>query len=701
MSFLHKVLKRVLAIVIILILFTGITVSAEVPFESYTYWSDVSDGEKAVYNRPMYNTSKTFSAADIGVNEFEKINYVCTDTNNNIYILDSASRIVVLNNQFEVINEIGLIGGTEAYQNSSSIFIASDNTIYICDTKGNRVLHTSQNGELIEVIGLPDSPLIPTDFSFNPSRVILDDYGYLYVLSEGSYYGALLYDLDKTFLGFYGANTVSSSVSGVLTNIKNHLFPNNEKKANTAQKLPYSFVDIEIDNQGFIYTCNGYTSASERKGQIRKLSPGAGSNILGSQDINFVDYSVNSQYKNGAFSRQNILDIEVDSNGYIYGLESVFGKVFLYDTDCNILTVFGGGMGSGTQSGNFVLANSFTLLNDGETVIVSDYETNLITVFEITDFGRIVKELINITKKGEYDKAKNGWNEILKQDSNFQLAYSGLARVYLNEENYDLALKYAREGYDRDTYAVAFEYVRKDFIDKNFAWIFGGVVLLLGVVIAWIVISTKKNIVLIKNRELRLMLNTSIHPNNVFTDIKEKHYGSVLLSVMLVALYYVATVLQSLSGGFLFTLYDPTTFNSLFVLARSAGLVILWVIANWLVCTISGGKGKLKEIIVVTCYSLMPLIVEKFIRLILTNVLVPNEAGFLGILDAIAVIYFVILLVIGLLKIHDFSLSGLIGTSALSLVGIAAIVFLLIMFIVLVQQLWGFILTVATEVISL
>ena len=49
----------------------GMTVSAEssqyVPYESYTYWSDISGSErKAVYNRPMYETARVLDAADIG-----------------------------------------------------------------------------------------------------------------------------------------------------------------------------------------------------------------------------------------------------------------------------------------------------------------------------------------------------------------------------------------------------------------------------------------------------------------------------------------------------------------------------------------------------------------------------------------------------------------------------------------------------------
>ena len=119
--------------------------------------------------------------------------------------------------------------------------------------------------------------------------------------------------------------------------------------------------------------------------------------------------------------------------------------------------------------------------------------------------------------------------------------------------------------------------------------------------------------------------------------------------------------MQTLKGGFLFTIYDPESFNSLWLFVKTAGLVVLWIVANWMVCTLLSGKGRFKEIAIVTCYSLLPLIIEKFIRLVLTNVLLPTEASFLNILDAIAMLYFLFIIIIGLIKIHDFSMGRLVG----------------------------------------
>ena len=694
--------KRIFTIVItlLLILIPTFTVNAEVPYESYTYWSNVGEQDKAVYNRPMYSADFDIDASDLGIADFSKINDITFDASGNLYILDKNSRIVVLDADYNFIKEIGLIGGTESYEDAKGIYIAKDNTVYICDTEGHRILHTNTDGNLIEKITLPKSNLIPDDFDFRPTNMAIDEYGYTYILSDGSYYGALLYDSNMEFLGFYGANTVTATIGSVFSNIKNRIFPNNTKKGNSTKRLPFCFVDLALDDEGFIYTSTGYTDTS-RKGQIRKLGPGLGDNILGSDEISFVDTQINTSYNDGAVAKQDIFDIEVDNNGFVYGLESAFGKVFVYDSSCRIMSVFGGGMGFGSQVGNFVTVSALAINNNGEEVLVSDGATNKITVFKITDFGKRVKELVVLTIKGDYEGSKAGWEEIIRLDNNFQPAYGALARAYINEGNYDKALELAKKGYDRETYAIAFEYKRSDIIKDYFFVIFIAILVLVVALIAFLVISTRKKIKFIRNKELSLMFSVLIHPSNSFTDIKEKKQGSVLLCAISVLVFYIVTILQTLKGGFLFTVYDAASFNSLWLFVKTVGLVGLWILANWMVCTLLQGKGRFKEIAIVTCYSLLPLIIEKAIRLVLTNVLLPSEASFLNILDTIAILYFLILITIGLIKIHDFSMGRLIGTSVLSLAGVAAIVFLVITIVILVQQFGGFIVTVVTEILTL
>ncbi len=695
-----KAISRLFAIVLAMCLVFGAftSVSAAAPTDSYTYWTNVGSERKPVYNKSMYDLDKTIDVTELGIPRLIQINSMCVDNDGNLYILDANSRIVVLDNNYNLINDIGALknadGTTVEYKDAKGIYY-SEGSIYVCNTQGANIYVINQAGDLIDTIELPDSELIPDDFIYKPIKMTRDSNGYMYIVSEGCYYGALLYDPDGTFLGFYGANTVNATLASVLTNIKNRLFPNVKKHAASVKKLPYSFSDIAVDNKDFIYTCNGYTtlSSAARNAQIRKLSPGSGKNLL-KGDVNFTDTEV---IWIDNFHKQDLCDIEVDSRGFIYALESRFDKIFVYDSDCRILTVFGGGMGSSTQKGTFSNSSAMVIKDDGDKILVSDSSTGRVTVFAINDYGKEVKKLDYLTLNGNYSQTKDGWLEILKQDANCQIAYSGIANAYLEEENYDKALEYAKLGYDKATYAVAFEYVRQDFISDNFVWIFLIIVVVVVGLIVLMFVTNKKKIVFIKNKTLNLMLTTSVHPSNNFDDIKEKHLGSVPLCILLIALFYAVTVMKTISGGFLFSDYDPASFNSIFVFVRSAGLVILWIVSNWLVSTLLGGKGKLKEIMIVTCYSLVPLILEGVIYILLSNVLLPSEASFLGILGTIATLYFGMMLIIGMLKIHDYTMGKFVWTAILSILGMAIIIFLIIMLVILIQQFGAFVMTLVTE----
>lgn len=695
-----KALRRLFAVILAICLVAGAmtSVSAAVPVDSYTYWSGVTTNGKAVYTKSMYEVEKLIDPADLGIERLSEINAMCKDNNDNIYILEKSSRIVVLDKDYNLVTEIGLIGGSTSYDNAKGIYY-NNGAIYVCNTEGGNIYMINQAGELIDTITVPDSNLIPDDFTFKPTRVTIDSNGYMYVVSDGGFYGALLYSPERTFLGFYGANTVNATVASVLTNISNRLFPNVEKHENSVKKVPFSFVDIAVDSEDFIYTSNGFTdtTSASRQSMIRRLSPGTGENILKKKDY-FGDVRL---FGTDDMHKQDFCDIEVDEYGYIYALDSRYGKVFIYDSKGNTVSVFGGGMRLGDQQGTFKEATAMVLKNNGEHVLIADKRTGYITVFNLNEYGKKVKELNYLTLEGEYDLVKDGWQEVLKQDANSQLAYSGIANAYLEEEDYENALYYAKLGYDKGTYAVAFEYVRKDFISDNFTWIFILIVVLVIGAIAFMFITNKKKIVFIKNPSLNLMFSTALHPSSCFTDIKEKKLGSLPLCLLLLVLYYVVTVMETIASGFMFTNYDPASFNSILVLVRSVGLVVLWIVANWMVSTLLGGKGKIKEIVIVTCYSLQPLILAGIIHIVLSNVLLPVEASFLGILSTLATIYFAIMLINGMLKIHDYSFGKFVWTTVLTVLGMAIIVFLLIMLIILIQQFGAFILTLISEILTI
>ena len=144
-----RIIRSCFIFILLFCIVSGFAVSAAVPYDSYTYWSEISEDRKAVYNRAMYEAEKGISASDIGVEAFTNIKNISTDDGGNIYILDSKSRIVITDSNFNKIREITYIDGKESYDEANSLYIASDNTIYISATEQHRILHLTPEGNLI------------------------------------------------------------------------------------------------------------------------------------------------------------------------------------------------------------------------------------------------------------------------------------------------------------------------------------------------------------------------------------------------------------------------------------------------------------------------------------------------------------------------------------------------------------------------
>lgn len=699
----QKIFKIIVSTVIcILLVCSSFSASAmtqfsghsDVPFDTYTYWA-TDDTFKAVYTKPLFDVSEVITAHSLGINDFTELVDISVSKNGYIFILDSSSRIIVLTPDYKLYKEITTIEGKE-FKGAKGIF-ATDDSVYISDTDNMRVLIMDIDGNYIGELTEPNSPVVPDDFSYKPIKTTVDNNGYKYILCDGSYYGALLYSPENEFLSFYGSNSVKKGVVQVLEDLWNKLTMTDEKYEKQARKFPYQFTDMCIDKNGFVYTSTGKTEAAEwvQKGVIRMLAPN-GNDIIESSEVVFGEKEVPLTFGRGFYIKaQNMGGVTVDEQDFIYTFDTTYNKIYMYDNECNNVCVFGGGFDSGNQKGTFKKINAIEHKNDD--LIVIDGIKNTITLFQCNEYGKKFKALQEKTLKGEYAQTKEGWEEVLRSDSNNQFAYIGLAKAAYSEGNYKEALSLSKQAYDKELYSQAYEQLRKEWLHKNITWIIF-LVLLPIVVIAFIIKKFGRKTG-IKNEKTKAMLNSLFHPVDSFVKIKQKNLSSVKFSIIILALYYISVATQSLFGSFMFVSKDAGSFNSVLLLLRTVGLVVLWTVANWAVCSIFGGIGKMKEIFTIVCYSLIPMIISNFLYTILTHVFIPDEVAFISTIMTAIIIYSLIMIIIGTIIIHDFSFGKFVGTSLLTILAMAIILFIVVLIIVLVQQLIAFGATIYNEII--
>lgn len=679
--------------------------SANVPYNTYAYWE--KDGEREpVEIRSVYEVYEKIDGYTLGVDGFEMPSDITCDSNGNLYILDSdRSRIVVVDSKMslqKIIEAPQYNGETLSFSGAKGIYLKDDGSIYVADTNGQRILVFNPDGALKQIIGLPDASVIPEDFNYAPIKVLTDSRDYIYVLSSGSYYGALVYSNSGEFLGFYGANTVKADVLDAIGKLWDRLTQTDAKRASSVQKLPYQFISMDIDDSDFIYTLTGLTDSiwDVGTGQIRRLNP-AGNNILkdknglNSDTLNFADES-DLLNDSGHPVLTSFSKLCVDSDGFVYAVDTTYGHIFIYDNMCNSFAVFGGGFGSGKQDGTFVRPESIAV--HGDMLYVLDSLDSSVTVFRLTEYGKLYKQAQSLTLNGKYSESSKLWNEVLSQDKNNLLAYRGLSKAALLNEDYDSALKYSKLGYDQADYAISFEQKRSEFITKNIWWMLLVAVAIIAVSV-WLMLGRKEKEKKVSNSNISFALSAVVHPFDTFYRLKSKNEGSVITAFIVLALFYVSTVLCDIYSGFSFKIFEASTYNSFETLLGSVGVALLFVIVNWGVCVLAQGKGKLKEIFMVTCFALIPEILNSILQLILTNILVPEEAAILTIITVVCHIIAAVVLCVGIMTIHEYDFFKFLGTAVLTVLGMFLVVFIIFMLFILFQELFGFIGSLFTEIL--
>lgn len=701
--------KLVSILLVILVIFSlGVTVSAN-PTDSFVHEDTESGGVESVLSQEMYHATKVITAGSLGLEKsLSGMTDFCVDKDGNIYVLVSNwSQIVVLNKDYSLNRVLKLkdeTGSSMFFTGAQGIFVDKDNKIYVCDTNSSRILIADANGAVVDTWGAPESDLIPEDFFYQPCRIVRNDKGYTYILSLGCYYGALLYSPDHKFLGFYGANNVEATALDTLSYLWERLTQTEEKKSLSVKTLPFSFVDLCLDSEDFMLTCTGKTEEDTNgTGQIRKLSP-TGENImfkrqtngesLSANNINFLEGKVTVSY--GKKQTQNIVSIDVDEDDFIYALDSQKGFIYIYDDECNMICGFGGGSDRSKRLSIFATASAIAVC--GTDILVADMDSQTITVFELTEYGSLLKKAQCIYLDGEYLEAKPLWEEVNKRNKNCQLAYRGLAIAYLSEGNYEDALECARLGLDYTVYDLAWKVIKNEYILDNFVWIFIVAVALIGGLVAFLIIKKRKNLVLIKNAYVKTALSSTIHPFKAFEEIKYKQMGSMIIGSVILFLYYIANVLKETGSGFLATTVDINKYNTIYTIIETIGIVLLWSVCNWLITSSFDGKGNFKEVFIATTYSLIPLTLFTFIRVILSHMV--SMSG-LKIVDAVGVVVLILtffLLCIAIMAVHEYDFFKFLSTAIVTVLFMILVAFVVFVVGILLQQVGEFFTSIFTEI---
>ena len=146
--------------------------------------------------------------------------------------------------------------------------------------------------------------------------------------------------------------------------------------------------------------------------------------------------------------------------------------------------------------------------------------------------------------------------------------------------------------------------------------------------------------------------------------------------------------------GFLFGASDNV--NIWLEIAKAVLPIVLFCIVNWGITTLFEGEGSMKYIFMSTCYALLPMALVQIPLITLSNVLTLDEASVYYTVLSIFTVYTVLLLLIGNMTVHNFSMKKTVLMALTTLLGMAIIVFILFLFV----NLWYEIVALIAQVIK-
>lgn len=486
MNMLRKLVRMItiLLLVFVFTIYEDTVASADVPYKTYTYnfWLE------RVESPHPYIPDAELNGIDLGVGKLDTPNDLFIAENGDIYIVDTKNnRIVYFDKNLQYIDEIKTFNGEDEFNLPSGIHVTKEYDKYIADTENNRVVQFDKDNKFVREI-VPETTLITETTGFRPTKVSVDEAGRIYMLAIGVNSGIIEVNPDGTFQGFMGATEVSMNP---FTYFWTRYLASDEQIKRMKSVIPTEYNNIFLDENEFLYVTLGNIKAQDQgKDIIRRLNP-AGKNIL--RDFGYGK-PIGDYFFGGMDKVTKFNDVSVNEYQVYSALDSENGKIFTYDYDGNLLYAFGE---NGNKLGNF--SNAVSLGQYEDKLYVLDNLKNALIIFDRTTYGKAMNDALASHYEGDYKKSTEKWEEVLKLNANSDVAYIGLGKVYLRDEEYKKAMDYFKLANTREYYSKAFTNYRREVMGEYFGIMMTSLlVLIFLLVIANKVLKSRK-----ANRKLR------------------------------------------------------------------------------------------------------------------------------------------------------------------------------------------------------
>lgn len=188
------------------------------------------------------------------------------------------------------------------------------------------------------------------------------------------------------------------------------------------------------------------------------------------------------------------------------------------------------------------------------------------------------------------------------------------------------------------------------------------------------------------------------HPFDGFWDLKREKRGTLSAALTFAVLTVLMLVMQKQGTAFLFNMNRLEEVDMLVDIVTVGLLFVLWCVSNWCLTSLMDGEGKIRDIAIFTGYSLLPLLIIQFPLILVSHVITAEEGAFYYVFSVFSYIWTIALLVLGMMITHQYSMKKTLATTLLTLLGMAIILFIGLLFFSVIQQFLTFIVTAYKEI---
>ena len=201
----------------------------------------------------------------------------------------------------------------------------------------------------------------------------------------------------------------------------------------------------------------------------------------------------------------------------------------------------------------------------------------------------------------------------------------------------------------------------------------------------------------VRRDQIYTLFRLFTHPIDAFNDIKYENKASLFLANIMAFFFFIEQLISEVATGYLFGVPEAGQRSVLVILGATIGILLLWCICNWAACTLFDGEGRFVEIWIMTAYSLLPWLIFSPVITILSNVSSQDEAVLLSAIRLIGIIWTLLLVFLGMTVCQQFTVSKTAALCIVSIAGIVALLFLVLLFFSISQQMIGFVKNIILE----